>query len=83
MDKEFVNICCTHVFSYNVISFETVGRTILWFLFSFVAGCVYIINDFMDLEADLTIQLKSIDQWHHKLSPMEQLFLEEFFLLHR
>lgn len=41
------------IFSYNVISFETVGRTILgWFLFSFVAGCVYIINDFMDLEAD-------------------------------
>jgi 4-hydroxybenzoate polyprenyltransferase len=41
------------IFSYNIISFENVGRSILgFFLFSFVAGCVYILNDYVDREAD-------------------------------
>ncbi|MGX6446103.1 decaprenyl-phosphate phosphoribosyltransferase [Neobacillus sp. K501] len=41
------------IFSFEVISLETVTKTIIgFFLFSFVAGCVYILNDFVDREAD-------------------------------
>lgn len=41
------------IFSYEMISVETVGRAIAgFFLFSFTASCVYILNDFVDREAD-------------------------------
>lgn len=41
------------IFSYEVISFQTVSKSILsFFLFSFVSGCVYILNDFVDIEKD-------------------------------
>lgn len=41
------------IFSYEMISFQTVSISILsFFLFSFVSGCVYILNDFVDIEKD-------------------------------
>ena len=41
------------IFSYEMISIENVGKSIAgFFLFSFVASCVYILNDFVDREAD-------------------------------
>lgn len=41
------------IFSYEMISFQTVSKSILsFFLFSFVSGCVYILNDFVDIEKD-------------------------------
>lgn len=41
------------IFSYDVISFQTVNNTVYgFFLFSFVSGCVYILNDFVDIEND-------------------------------
>ncbi|MFD0712512.1 decaprenyl-phosphate phosphoribosyltransferase [Paenibacillus sp. GCM10027626] len=41
------------LFSFESISVATVVDTIIgFFLFSFVAGCVYILNDYMDREAD-------------------------------
>lgn len=41
------------IFSYEMISFQTVSISIVsFFLFSFVSGCVYILNDFVDIEKD-------------------------------
>jgi 4-hydroxybenzoate polyprenyltransferase len=41
------------IFSHKVINFQTVSKSVIgFFLFSFVAGCVYILNDFVDREAD-------------------------------
>ena len=41
------------IFSYQMINIENVGKSIAgFFLFSFVASCVYILNDFVDREAD-------------------------------
>jgi 4-hydroxybenzoate polyprenyltransferase len=41
------------LFSYEIISFQTAGKSIVgFFLFSFVLSCVYILNDFVDREAD-------------------------------
>lgn len=41
------------IFSYKHISIDLVIKTFIGFLlFSFVAGCVYILNDFVDREAD-------------------------------
>lgn len=41
------------IFSNEMISLQTVSISILsFFLFSFVSGCVYILNDFVDIEKD-------------------------------
>jgi 4-hydroxybenzoate polyprenyltransferase len=41
------------LFSYDLINLYTVSRSLLGFLlFSFVSGCVYILNDFIDRDAD-------------------------------
>ncbi|MCR8659656.1 decaprenyl-phosphate phosphoribosyltransferase [Paenibacillus endoradicis] len=41
------------LFSFEMISVTTIMNTLLgFFLFSFISGCVYIINDYVDREAD-------------------------------
>lgn len=47
------------IFSFEVISFQTFSKSTLGFLlFSLVSGCVYILNDFVDREADRSHPLK-------------------------
>lgn len=47
------------LFSFEMISVTTIMNTLLgFFLFSFISGCVYIINDYVDREADLNHPVK-------------------------
>lgn len=53
------------IFSPEVMNFENLGKSIFgFFLFAFVSSCVYIINDYVDREADSKHLKKDIAQWH-------------------
>lgn len=52
------------LFSFEEIRTETILATLLGFiLFSLVAGCVYILNDFVDRDRDRQHPVKSIVLW--------------------
>ncbi|MBU7319742.1 decaprenyl-phosphate phosphoribosyltransferase [Paenibacillus oleatilyticus] len=41
------------LFSYEMINYYSLFNTVVcFFLFSFISGCVYIVNDYLDIEAD-------------------------------
>lgn len=52
MDQKFVNIC-SPLFSFETVNPGSLVETLIgFFLLSFVSGCVYIVNDYADREAD-------------------------------
>jgi len=52
-------IFAAHLFSFEMMSLFTIMDTLLGFLlFSFISGCVYILNDYVDIEADRNHPLK-------------------------
>ncbi len=63
------------IFSMKIATFESATQTVTgFFLFSFTSSCVYILNDFLDLEAD---------RWHptKRFRPMASGVLHPTFAL--